>query len=87
MSEKKDLCAGCRNNFYNQPGKSTSGECWSLKSAKVVTRYKLGWWTAPTQPGAFKEVKVLSCYHQPGQAAYYDHLPEFAVGLKEGASQ
>lgn len=29
-------CAGCRNDYYNQPGNSTAGKCWSLPSAKMV---------------------------------------------------
>lgn len=29
----KKHCSGCEDNFYNQPGNSNTGECWSLKDA------------------------------------------------------
>ena len=74
-------CHGCRNDFYN--GKNDVGvkECWSLQLAREVTRYRLDWWTAPTVPGAFREVQTFQCHHAPGK--YLDHkaLPEFAVAL------
>ena len=80
---KKRLCVGCRDDFYNEPGNSTTGECWLLKKAKEVIRYRIGWWTAPTQPGAFARVRVLSCYNQPGRFGYYVKLPDFAVGVRD----
>jgi hypothetical protein len=43
----------------------------------MVTRYRLHWWELPTKPGAFTEVHVPSCYHQPGQCSYYDKLPTY----------
>ena len=71
-------CAGCRDDFYNHrtnaDGKS---RCWSADKATIETRYRLHWWTAPTVKGAFVRVKVPSCYHQPGQFAYYKQLPDF----------
>ena len=78
---KKDkaLCAGCRNDFYNGNNQLGVQECWSFKSAKVCTRYKLHWWTAPTVPGAFTKVTTLSCHHAPGKYAMYEKLPDFAV--------
>ena len=76
--EKLELCAGCRQDFYN--GKNDLGvtECWHLESAKVCTRYRLGWWVAPTVPGAFTKVRTLECHHAPGQYAHYEQLPPFA---------
>lgn len=82
MSDKKskDMCVGCRNNFYNE-GNNELGvkECWSFKKAKVCTRWKLHWWTQPTVRGAFQEVVTLDCHHRPGQYAFYERLPDFAV--------
>lgn len=86
MGDKK-YCAGCRDDFYNHresPGFDGATECWSLKSAKVVTRYRLGWWTAPTEPGAFQQVTTNSCHHAPGQYAHYEQLPTFAVNPPKG---
>lgn len=79
---KKDHCSGCRNDFYN--GNNTLGvkECWSFKSAKVVTRHRINWWTQPTQPGAFRKVKTLGCHHAPGKYADYEELPSCAVTAK-----
>ena len=75
MTEKnKELCRGCRDDYYN----SGSGECWSYKNASVVQRYKIGWWVAPTQPGAFSKVETLSCHHAPGKYALQERLPDCA---------
>ena len=69
------LCAGCRDNFYNGNNPLGVKRCWSLDTAKVVTRYRLAWWTAPTVPGAFQKVTTHSCWSAPGQFAQYEHLP------------
>lgn len=74
---KLPLCAGCRDNFYNQPDNSQGGRCWLLENAVVVTRYRIGWWTEPTQPGAYTKVETLSCHHEPGQFAFHEELPDF----------
>lgn len=66
-------CAGCRDNFYNR---SEAERCWSLKSAKMVKRFETGTWTDPTQPGAFTEVMVPSCYHAQGRH-FVERLPDF----------
>ena len=71
----KAMCAGCREDWYNH---EVSGGCWNFKDARVVRRWKLAWWTAPVESGAFTEVKVLSCYSQPGRYAYKEILPSFA---------
>lgn len=63
MMDRKE-CRGCHDDVYN--GQLANG-CWSLKTAKLVTRYRTGTWTSPLQPGAFTEVRVPSCYRQPGQ--------------------
>ena len=83
MSGQRDLCRGCRDDFYNEAGHSESGECWSLKTATVVTRFKLDWWTAPTVPGAFTKLTTNSCHHAPGRYQLYEKLPSFAVEPKE----
>ena len=78
-TEKLNLCVGCRNNFYNGPGNNTIGvkECWSLRTAKVAIRYRLGWWTRPDLLGAYSEVKTLDCHHEPGRYAFHKQLPDF----------
>lgn len=79
MSKDAAMCAGCRENFYNGHNQLGVPQCWSLKTAKVVKRWKLGWWTTPDTPGAFQEVKTFSCHHETGKYAFYDKLPPFAV--------
>ena len=60
MSITKQDCVGCDNDFYN--GKNPLGvkRCWMLENAKPVTRYRIGWWTPPTAPGAFTKVHGAS---------------------------
>lgn len=82
----KDFCNGCRDDFYNQQGGMDGKGCWSLKDAEVVTRYRLGWWTTPTENGAFIKVKTNSCHRAPGKYVMYKELPDFAVGVRTDAS-
>jgi len=82
MSDKLPMCIGCRADFYN--GKNDLGvtECWHLKTAKVVTRYRLGWWTSPDTSGSFTKIRTLDCHHAPGQYALYKKLPAFARDVR-----
>lgn len=66
--EKKTLCHECRNDFYNRSGNSTTGECWSLKSAELVERTRVGWWQ--NGPYEWRPETTLSCHHAPGQFAW-----------------
>jgi hypothetical protein len=61
--EKRKLCSGCTSNFYNGNNPLKIKECWHLSSAKLVTRYKIYWWTPMDKASNFTEVKVLSCYN------------------------
>jgi hypothetical protein len=63
-------CAGCDDDFYNGGNPYDIKECWSLKSAKVVTRYKCHWWT-PTLQINFTKVKTYSCHRESGKNAFY----------------
>lgn len=74
--EKLQHCLGCRDDFYNDKNPMGIKRCWGLKTAKMVTRYKIGTWTRPTEPFAFREVRVFNCYHQDG-CSYYERLPDF----------
>lgn len=70
--KSKALCRGCRDDFYNGQGAS---ECWSFKDAKVVTRYRIDWWTQPTTRSAFTKVATLDCHYAPGKYGHYKELP------------
>lgn len=76
--KSKEMCKGCRDDYYNQPGNSATGECWMYQQAEVVTRYRIGWWVRPDTPGAFTKVQTLNCHSEPGQFGFYEQLPECA---------
>lgn len=74
MGKCKAMCHGCYDDFYNHPGPHGSKECWSFEKAEVVTRWRLGWWASPIKENAHK-VTILSCYHEPGVAAFLKSPP------------
>lgn len=86
MAGDRQYCTGCRDDYYNSQN-AANGGCWSLKHAKVVTRYRIGWWTEPTKPGAFTKVKTNSCHYATGRYAHYEKLPSFAVSLHRKSRQ
>ena len=81
MIKKLDLCVGCRDNYYNGNNPHGVKECWHLKSAKRVTRYRIGWWTPPTSVDAFTKVTTFDCHSAPGQYADFEKLPDHLVTL------
>ncbi len=69
-------CEGCKDDFYNGNNGLGVKECWHLEDAKIVTRYKLGWWTAPTKLSVFHKVKTYNCHYAPGEYVFYERIPE-----------
>lgn len=71
---KKENCAGCSEDFYN--GKNDLGvqECWSFKSAEVVTLYQIGYNTPMDRKENFRKVKRPNCYRQRG-SVFMKELP------------
>lgn len=63
-SEKLKLCRQCRDNFYNLPGNSNTGECWSLEQAEPVERMLVGVWQNP--PYIWSPQTTLSCCRPQG---------------------
>jgi len=63
--DKKRLCSGCRDDYYNQPGNSPNGECWALATAKIVERTSVGYFQNP--PYEWIPQKTLSCHSPPGK--------------------
>jgi hypothetical protein len=80
MKKSTKHCRGCRNDFYNGRENITGNDCWSLKTAKVVKRWKLGWWTEPKSKEAFTKVATYDCHSAPGQYALYERLPRHLGG-------
>lgn len=62
--QKKQLCDGCHYSFYNRPGNSTTGQCWSLASAEPVMRTRIGVWQNP--PYQWQPQQTLSCHEPDG---------------------
>lgn len=60
----KKHCAGCEDNYYNRGNNSPSGECWGLKTAKMIKRKQVG--MNDTPPWTWKSQKFLSCYNRKG---------------------
>ena len=73
----KAMCAGCRNNFYNGNNDLGVKECWSFKSAEVVTRFRLHRDTPMNIRSAYEKRTTLSCYRQPGYV-HLDQIPDYA---------
>jgi len=70
-------CRGCRNNFYNGNNSLGVARCWSLESAKLVTKYRLSSSTPMWIREAYVKVKVPSCYHESGYV-HLDAIPDYA---------
>lgn len=66
MGKSKSMCSGCRNDFYNENNQYGVKDCWSFKTAKTVTRTRVGTWQNP--PYKWSPMKILNCYHQEGSS-------------------
>jgi len=80
MKKDKRFCIGCDDNFYNGNNPMGVKECWLFKSAKVATRYMIGWWTPQDKKENFTKVTTHSCHREIGRFAYYDRLPSHLMG-------
>lgn len=78
MSHEAKLarCVGCRDDFYNDKNQLGVKQCCHFASAKSVTRYRIGWWTAPDSAECFRKVETNSCYHAPGTSQDFEQLPD-----------
>jgi len=72
-------CAGCDDDYYNGRGAT---ECWNLKTAQLVQRFRIGWWTRPERPDCFTEVTTNSCHREAGRYAFMTELPAHLKGDK-----
>lgn len=77
MVKDKSLCSGCRNNFYNGNNNLGVSECWSLKDAKLKTRYCIPSNVPLNQRGSYIKVRTYTCYHKTGYA-YFETIPSYA---------
>jgi hypothetical protein len=77
MKATKRDCGGCRDNFYNGNNPYGVKECWMLKDAEIVARYRLSKHTPMSQRSGYVKVRAPNCYQEQG----YVHLkaiPEYA---------
>ena len=61
MDKSKQMCLGCRDEYYNQTRKEG---CWMYANAKIVTRTKVGIWQEP--PYTWRPEKTFSCHSPSG---------------------
>lgn len=80
MPKSKEMCSGCRDDFYNR---NRSGGCWSFVTAKVVTRMKVGTFQPP--PYIWTPQKCLSCFHQQGYSMIQRTDPRVVKDAKAAA--
>lgn len=66
MPKSKQMCLGCRNNFYNGRNDLGVKECWCYKDAKIVKRKMVSYSQVP--PWNQEPIKVLDCMQIPGYA-------------------
>jgi hypothetical protein len=59
--KSKELCRGCRDDYYNH---NREGGCWLFANAKVVQLQRVGTWQPP--PYSWHPETRLSCYHADG---------------------
>lgn len=79
MKADMKYCIGCDDNFYNGNNGLGVKECWNFKSAKIVSKYRIGWWTPCDKKENFCKVTTHSCHKESGRTAYFDKLPEHLV--------
>lgn len=63
-TNKRSMCAGCRDDFYNGQNPYGIKECWNLKKARIVLKKKVAISQVP--PWNQKPIRVLSCRHESG---------------------
>ncbi len=70
MKGKKEYCTGCDDDFYNGNNDLNIKECLYFKTAKVVKRLRIGWWTPMDKTENYTEVLTNDCHKEPGRFAF-----------------
>ncbi len=70
-------CRGCEDDFYN--GKNPYGvkQCWMLKDAKLVTRFRLHVDTPMSRKNGYDKVRVPQCF-QMKRFIHVTEIPDYA---------
>lgn len=79
----KQKCYGCYNDIYNHSGQNHGGvgECWHLKTAKIVWRIRVGNFEEPICYMGRKSIRIPNCY-RTGSCG-----DKFLVPPKKGSSK
>lgn len=64
MKKTRELCRGCREDFYNGNNDLGVKECWSFRGARVVERMRVGAWESP--PYKWTPQTTLHCHSPEG---------------------
>ena len=75
--KSKQLCSGCRDNFYNGNNPIGVRECWMYKSATIKTRYRLSVHTPMDQKSGYVKTTGLKCFNEKGYV-FLDKIPHYA---------
>lgn len=73
----KSKCIGCYNNFYNGNNNLGVSECWSLKTAKMQTRFRISVNSPMGTRGNYVKVRKPSCYRENGYV-HIAAIPSYA---------
>lgn len=77
MLETTEHCDGCRDNFYNGHNDLGVQRCWGLRTAVLITRYRLSIHTPMDQRSAYQKVTRPGCYHETG-FVHIAAIPDYA---------
>lgn len=82
LADKVTHCRGCRDDFYNRSGNSSTGHCFSLETAKLRWRWVINMWTPMDRRDRFRKVKVHDCLHGEGNQRdiFMKRLPDHLGG-------
>lgn len=58
----KKHCSGCKNNFYNGNNHFGIKECWSLRDAKLVTKYRIHMNAPMNVKSNYIRVRIPNCF-------------------------
>lgn len=67
-------CSGCQSDLCNGNNDLGIRQCWLLKGAKIIRRYRIPSNAPSNVSGNYVSVRVPNCYHQCGYV-YVDKIP------------
>jgi len=78
--EKRKLCSGCTENFYNGNNPLGVSECWHFSDAIVVHRAFIGLSWVPPWNASIE--RTLSCHRKNGYVSVGPSHPQLVKGKK-----